>query len=76
MLKMLLIPVHVISFRKSNPNLWTEALGYFSEKEDDCRSQITEVLTRILYLDKAILFSLFKSKLQKLMSIVYVICVF
>lgn len=31
-----------------DPGLWVQALSYFARKETDCKTQIMEVLSRIL----------------------------
>ena len=40
----------LVSFCRSvDSNLWTQALAYFARKEENCRTQIMEVLSRILF---------------------------
>lgn len=40
--------VRHLFYSNIEPNLWIQALSYFASKEENCKTQIAEVLTRIL----------------------------
>ena len=44
--------------RVKDPSLWSQALGYFAKKEEDCKDHIIDVLNRIFFQKTFNLFTL------------------
>ena len=40
----------LLFIRTKDPSLWVQALSYFARRETDCRAQIMEVLSHILFM--------------------------